>query len=139
MAATDLFLSWKDGEEIVNPATGAYVGGQPLMYTPTGLTLLANAVPGTTDVAFAGISRNDRADDLEIGRATYYGSNCKLKVWDNGTGCPFDVAAVYVVGKVLKADAAGKLTSPGDAAGRVIGIITKVPSSATDTLEFVSK
>lgn len=139
MACTDLFMTWKDGDENANPTGDPYVGGQPLMYTKNGLTVLKNTVPGDSEKAFAGLSRNDQDVDLKLGKCTYFPRGSKVKVWNNGSGTPFDVTATYFVGAELGIDINGLLTTPVPAGGIAIGIVTKAPASVTDTMELVIK
>jgi len=140
MACTDLFLGgYKDGEIAYDPASDAYVAGQPAKITPNGASLLKNVTPGTSEDAFIGLFKNDSAIDAAVGMVTVYGIGNKVKVWDDGSGAPFDVAQAYVEGGAWGIDAAGLVTSAIPANGKKLGNTIKAPVSATDSYELVIK
>jgi len=140
MACTDLFLGgYKDGEIPYDSASDAYVAGQPAKIGPDGASLLKNTIPGTSEDAFIGLFKNDSTIDAAVGVVTVYGLGNKVKIWNDGSGLPFDSTQVYVNGGAWGINAAGLITSLIPVGGKKMGNTIKGPMSVTDTYELVIK
>lgn len=120
------------------------ISGQPVMLDPadtTGETIMVGA--GTTHIVgfaletnIAPLDPSQLYDDYNRGGLISYvvGSGIELEIWDDGRGAPFDTAQTYTIEQALYSGATGLVTNQAN--GTIIGYVTKVNTSVTDSLRF---
>jgi hypothetical protein len=119
------------------------VGGQPVRFDPadnTGATICLAS--GGSTVGFATgsnvspLSNNYFYDDYDRSGLMSYvcGNGNEIEVWNDGRGEVFVTTDTFTVGANVYATVGGKISVT--ALGGIIGIVTKAPSSATDSLRI---
>lgn len=127
------------------PATGISVlAGNPMNLDgsdTTGATIMkAN---GTTAILGFALESNVASvvtgvnyDDYNRGGliSVCAGNGGEIEVWNDGRGDVYDTAQTYTINQPLYVGATGLITNQSN--GSIIGFVTKVPTSATDTLRL---
>lgn len=130
----------------LTPKTGyTIIGGTPAMLDAadsTGQTIMPSqgssnciglALETTSTFTDPTVDYDNRARG---GLVSYVcGAGNEVLIWDDGRGCPFDATQTYIVGQKLYAGTTGLVTNQVN--GDAIGIVTKVPTSATDTMKLL--
>jgi len=95
-----------------------------------GLFLESNVAKGT------GLGLNSRSDTNGSDKVSVATNGGWFLIYDDGRGCPYDNSQTYTLGQPLWTNAYGRVTNVATASGitNQIGICTKVPTTATDSL-----
>jgi hypothetical protein len=138
-----------NGVEVRKPGYTAYTGvsviaGYPMNlgdFDSTGKTLIR--ADGTTQIIGFALETNVAPTSMSVyyddyNRGTLIslvtGNGGELEIWDDGRGAPYDTTQSYKVNQALYVSTAGLVTNQSN--GSVIGYVTKLPTSATDSLIF---
>jgi hypothetical protein len=139
-----------NGMEVRKPgytpkASVSILSGQPVMFDSadtTGATITLSDGSSNVTVGFAlesnvaPLSSWYFYDAYNRGGLISYvtGNGNEVEVWNDGRGCPFVVTDTYTVGSAIYASATGYVTS--QVVGTPIGVVTKAPANALDSLIF---
>lgn len=144
------FGGFQDGDEVMNPAIAAHVGGAACEIGPSGLNLPTNVDN------IMGLFKNNRSEDLaqqpEVNdspvaadiSATYISGGNKVRMYQASIDAnpPFQFpgsAGAYAKGQLLYWNISlGRWDNAAEAGGdQSFGRITKPPASATDDLQAI--
>lgn len=107
----------------------------------TGATIIK--ADGTTTIMGFALETNVAPTSLYVDYDDYHrgglisivtGKGGEVEVWDDGRGVVYDTDQTYTINQSLYVGATGLITNQSN--GSVIGIVTEVPTSATDALKF---
>jgi len=95
-----------------------------------GLVLETSATGGT------GLGLNSRSDTAGSNLVSVATNGGWYLIYNDGRGCPYDDSRTYTLGQPLWPNSTGQVSNVAVASGitNQVGICTKVPSSATDSL-----
>lgn len=132
---------YQDGTRTLNPATDAYVQGQPLKHNTSGQLELCKCYREGYDDGYSGLAKghsgsmSDLKSDIYNGKATYWAGFNQLKLdaddpenHDDDT-YPYATAPTYTPGDDLYINLSGQLTNIGPGAGG--GVYIDVCANAT--------
>lgn len=142
MGAKIMFLAgFQDGTRTMNPATDAFVQGQPLKHNTSGQLELCKCYREGYDDGYSGLAKGhsgsmaDQKSDMYNGKSTYWAGYNQLKLDavdpenPDDDDYPYDTVPVYTPGDDLYINLSGFLTNVGPGAGG--GVYTDVCLHAT--------